>query len=151
MSDHAPLSLHVPEPEVRPGGTPDFVDQLLVEGAATPQAKVRDVLIALKDRLLGEPTLGTSESALAAALIEAPLDAPVSSLGAAQQTHVRRFCGVLLASPQMLLQGLAAEPVTTFWFVPALATGAALAVVAVTVTVAAVLLTLPSLTTSDAT
>jgi hypothetical protein len=96
-----------------PDGTPDFVDQLLIEGAATPQAKVRDVLIALKDRLLGEPTLGTSESALAAALIEAPLEAPVSSLGAAQKTHVRRFCGVLLASPQMLLQGLAAEPVTT--------------------------------------
>ena len=24
MTDYAPLTLHVPEPEVRPGGTPDF-------------------------------------------------------------------------------------------------------------------------------
>ena len=26
MSDFGPLSLHVPEPAVRPGGTPDFSD-----------------------------------------------------------------------------------------------------------------------------
>jgi 2-oxoisovalerate dehydrogenase E1 component alpha subunit len=25
MADFAPLRLHVPEPEVRPGGTPDFL------------------------------------------------------------------------------------------------------------------------------
>ena len=24
MTDYAPLTLHVPEPAVRPGGTPDF-------------------------------------------------------------------------------------------------------------------------------
>lgn len=98
---------------LNPGKTPDFIDRTLTHAEAFPQATVRDVLEAIKDRLIGEPALGAKESELAAALIEAPIGAPVSSLSQGQRAGIRRFCGVLLSSPQMLLLGLAPPPVTT--------------------------------------
>lgn len=94
-----------------PGVGPDFVDRTLAHGDETPGATLRDVLVAIKDRLVGEPTLSAKEAELAAALIEAPLLAPVSSLSETQRLSVRRFCGVLLSSPQMLLLGLTPLPV----------------------------------------
>lgn len=97
---------------VNPSKSPDFVDRTLSLAATVPNATVRDVLETIKDRLTGEPTLGAKEGELAAALIEAPLGAPIPSLSEGQRAGVRRFCGVLLSSPQMLLVGLAPLPVT---------------------------------------
>jgi 2-oxoisovalerate dehydrogenase E1 component alpha subunit len=40
MTDHAPLSLHVPEPEVRPGGTPDFSNVPIPKAGSVPRPAV---------------------------------------------------------------------------------------------------------------
>ena len=40
MTDHAPLSLHVPEPEVRPGGTPDFSNVAIPKAGSVPRPPV---------------------------------------------------------------------------------------------------------------
>ena len=55
------------------------------------------------------------------------------------------------ASELALPSSVTNDPVVTFWAVPAFATGATLATAAVTVTVVPVLLSRPSLTTSEAT
>jgi 2-oxoisovalerate dehydrogenase E1 component alpha subunit len=40
LSDHAPLSLHVPEPEVRPGDTPDFSKVVIPKAGSVPRPPV---------------------------------------------------------------------------------------------------------------
>ncbi len=40
MSDYAPLSLHVPEPEVRPGDTPDFSKVVIPKAGSVPRPPV---------------------------------------------------------------------------------------------------------------
>ena len=102
----------------RRGETPDWVDRTIDHAALSPPAsgqpaRVRDVLLLLKDRLLGEPTLSPREADLAAALVEVPLDTAVAALDATQRVALRRFCGVLLTSPQYLLMGLPSAPVSS--------------------------------------
>jgi 2-oxoisovalerate dehydrogenase E1 component alpha subunit len=40
MVENAPLSLHVPEPEVRPGGTPDFSNVPIPKAGSVPRPAV---------------------------------------------------------------------------------------------------------------
>src|SRR5215204_7692609 len=40
MTDYGPLTLHVPEPPVRPGGTPDFSDVKIPKAGAVPRPDV---------------------------------------------------------------------------------------------------------------
>ncbi|MBA3463515.1 MAG: hypothetical protein H0T46_26400 [Deltaproteobacteria bacterium] len=82
----------------------DFVDKLAAAGAQDATATARDVVMALKDRLIGEPAIvgGDEEDAIAA--IVGPLDAPG---GNANAGALRRVCAALLGSPQFLLQGIA--------------------------------------------
>jgi 2-oxoisovalerate dehydrogenase E1 component alpha subunit len=40
MTEYAPLSLHVPEPEVRPGGTPDFSNVPIPKAGSVPRPEV---------------------------------------------------------------------------------------------------------------
>ncbi len=83
----------------------DLVDRALAAGAATPGATVGDVVAVVKDRLVGEPVDPRGgEPAAIAALVGQPLDAPAAGLSAA---GLRRFCGVLLSSPQFVLGGVA--------------------------------------------
>jgi hypothetical protein len=83
---------------------PDLVDRAVRAGAATPGATVGDVVALVKDRLVGEPIDPTGdEPAAIAALIGQPLDAPAAGLSAAS---LRRFCGVVMSSPQFVLGGL---------------------------------------------
>jgi hypothetical protein len=91
--------------------TPDLIDRALTAGAASPGATVGDVLAVIKDRLVGEAAIasgasGVSEQAAVEALIGQPLSAPATALTAAA---ARRFCGVLMSSPQFVLSGVAAR------------------------------------------
>ena len=68
---------------------------------------VRDVVAALKDRLLTAPALGEGEAELIAALFGAEsVDTPLADV-ADWPTRARNLCGVLLASPQFMLAGIA--------------------------------------------
>ena len=40
MIDYGPLTLHVPEPAVRPGGTPDFSNVKIPKAGAEPRPPV---------------------------------------------------------------------------------------------------------------
>src|SRR6185437_4696644 len=40
MTEHGPLSLHVPEPEVRPGGTPDFSNVPIPKAGSVPRPEI---------------------------------------------------------------------------------------------------------------
>ena len=40
MTEHGPLSLHVPEPAVRPGGTPDFSNVPIPKAGSVPRPEV---------------------------------------------------------------------------------------------------------------
>jgi hypothetical protein len=83
----------------------DFIDALAVAGAANADATVRDLVAALKDRLIGEPMVGSpEEEAALAGLFGGPLEAPANMTSAAA---LRRLCGAIVGSPQFLLQGMA--------------------------------------------
>lgn len=86
-------------------GGDDFIDRAVAAGHASATATVGDVVAVLKDRLIGEPQVGAgAEAAALEALLGQPLAAPASNLTVAS---ARRLCGVLLSSPQFVLQGLA--------------------------------------------
>lgn len=84
----------------------DFVDNLAAAGAADPAATAYDVVGALKDRLIGEPTIADGPEHDALTAIVGPLDGPSSGVTAA---GLRRVCAALLESPQFLLQGIAGK------------------------------------------
>jgi hypothetical protein len=84
--------------------TSDFVDKLVAAGAADASAKVSDVVLALKDRLIGEPSLPDQAEMTALAAIVGALDGPASGVTPAT---ARQVCGALVESPQFLLQGIA--------------------------------------------
>jgi hypothetical protein len=84
---------------------PDFIDELLDAAKARPESTVRDLVVALKDRITGEGFVeDPGEQEALEAILGQPLSAPASSLGATD-APLRRVCGVLLASPQFLLHG----------------------------------------------
>ncbi len=82
----------------------DFIDRLATAAANTPDATARDVVAALKDRLIGEPTIEEGEEAAAITEIVGVLEDPASSVTASE---LRQVCGALVGSPQFLLQGIA--------------------------------------------
>jgi hypothetical protein len=91
------------------GGT-DWIDQLVAKAQAQEAAQpgsvtVRDVVLALEDRLVSEPSVPAAEAQLIAALYGVPvLDTPISqAVGWAARTRV--VCGALLESPRFLLTG----------------------------------------------
>ena len=89
-----------------PAGTStDFIDNLIAAGGADTTATVEDVVVALKDRVIGEPAvIDDAERGALATLLGGALDRPASAVTEAQ---VRKLCGVLLSTPQFLLQGIA--------------------------------------------
>ena len=87
----------------------DFLDRAVALGHATAGATAGDVVAVIKDRLVGEPVAARvagapGEPEALERVLGVALDAPAAQLdvGAA-----RRLCGVLLASPQFLLAGVA--------------------------------------------
>jgi hypothetical protein len=110
-------------------GAHDHIDALVERIAAVPASTWEDAIATLKDQLIGEPWVATSERPLVEALLGISLTDPP---GADAGDKLRRLCGVLVATPQFLLGGLApAEafdvPVLT---APAMAYGGRCAAVA---------------------
>jgi hypothetical protein len=91
----------------KPGDLDDFVDEILAL-ADSRGGTVGDVAAALKDRLVGEPDIAGAEAAAIETLLGAGLDDPASEVTDLED-GARRFCGVLLSSPQFLLGGIAAR------------------------------------------
>ena len=92
-----------------PTATPDYIDGLVERAVADDGATLRDVVLALKDRIIAEPTIDAEspdEAAGLEALFGAPLATPAREV-TELEARARRFCGVLLGSPQFLLGGLA--------------------------------------------
>lgn len=88
-----------------PSTAPDFIDGVLSR-AATNSASIADVIIAIKDRLIGEAAIvDDAERTALEALFDGPLDGPASAATNLQQAS-RRLCGVLLSSPQFLLSAI---------------------------------------------
>lgn len=82
----------------------DFIAKIVAEAAATPGATLGDAVIALKDRLVGNPSIDPGgEAADLEALIGAPL-ASTDLAGLDQQ--LRGVCGVLVSTPDFMLGGL---------------------------------------------
>ena len=101
---------------VNPGSSPDWIDRLVDAAYAQPGLTTEELAVALKDRLLNDSQvdlaapIGSSISELDA--LEAYFGGP-GSLGASAASLpnldglMRGYCGVLLETPQFLLQGLA--------------------------------------------
>jgi hypothetical protein len=86
----------------------DWIVQLVDEGVGSPEATMRDVVVAVKDRVLTEPTIGEAEAEVIEALIGIALDDTVSDVGAAQaEDAARAYAGLLFNTPQYLLDGVA--------------------------------------------
>lgn len=85
----------------------DFIDRLTTNAVAQ-DATVRDVVLAMKDRILNEAVIDESASSGEKAGIEAifavTLDTPASGV-VSLEAKSRRLCGVYLSTPQFLLGG----------------------------------------------
>ena len=72
-------------------------------------ATLRQVLIAMKDRIFTEPFISEEEAVYIASFFEIEsLDIPAAELDDLQG-NLRKFCGVLTESPQFLLAGTTAN------------------------------------------
>jgi hypothetical protein len=88
-----------------PLASPDFVDRIVEKANVTPGATVGDGIVALKDRLVGEPWIeDSSEKPELEALVKTKLDdTSVASL----EPALRAVCGVLVSTPMFMLGGIA--------------------------------------------
>jgi hypothetical protein len=83
----------------------DFIDTLVAAAAGDPAATVEELVLAVKDRMIGEPLIVDEvERTALAAVLGVGLDQPASAVA---EDKLRRVCGVLLQSPQFLMQGMA--------------------------------------------
>jgi len=92
-----------------PCAAQDWIAQLVDVAVASPEATLRDVMVAVKDRLLTETEITTAaEVAAIEALTGVALDDTVVDVGAADtEAAARLFAGLLLNTPQYLLDGIA--------------------------------------------
>lgn len=91
----------------------DWIDGVLDHIAINTSLKVRDVAVALKDRLITEPDLVDGEEALIANLFGVSTVDVKATTTPALEEGMRRYCGVLAKTPQFMLVGLAAAPQKT--------------------------------------
>ena len=82
--------------------TDDFIAKLALAAQGDPNATVLDAVVALKDRLIGEPYVSEAERPLLESLIQSPLNGQPESLDGG----LRRLCGVLVSSPLFMLGGV---------------------------------------------
>lgn len=91
------------------GSSQDWLADLeaFAKQPADPPWTLRDVAVALKDRLVSEPDISDAEAPLLAELFGfATLETRLTS-ASGWEWAMRRLCGVLAASPQFVLHGLA--------------------------------------------
>jgi hypothetical protein len=82
----------------------DFITGLSYRAASDGSATVEDAVIALKDRLIGEPYLDDSERAPLEQMLGQPLATPAPA-ATDLEGGLRAACGAYLMSPQFLLVG----------------------------------------------
>ncbi|MDI1444909.1 hypothetical protein [Polyangium sp. 6x1] len=94
----------------KPLNANDFISKIVQRAQATTGATVGDAVIALKDRLLGEPWVEpVTEKPQIEALVKSSLeDTNLAGLDA----KLRSFCGVLVAAPQFMLGGVVSKDAT---------------------------------------
>lgn len=95
----------------------DWVAQLVAEAMDTPEAMMWDVAVAIKDRLIAEPSIySDAEIAAIEGVMGESLDDTVASVGAAgAEAAARRYVGLVLNTPQYMIDGIASrdqDPVT---------------------------------------
>lgn len=83
-------------------GGDDFIVHLVSTAASQGSATLESAIIALKDRLIGEPAIDAAERVELEALV-GPLSA-TGTIGLADK--LRAVCGVLVSSPQFMLGGV---------------------------------------------
>ncbi|MCA9705856.1 MAG: hypothetical protein KDK70_08420 [Myxococcales bacterium] len=90
----------------------DFAQALVDTALADDGALMWDLAVALKDRLLAEPHIANdAEIAVIEGIMEVSLDDAVADVGeAAALAAVRRYIGVLLNTPQFMLDGVVSAP-----------------------------------------
>ena len=105
-SHHVHTKLEDVEPGliVAPDEWLDWVD-LLIEDGAVQGLTWEDLALAVKDRLVTEPSLTDPERELIESLWQESL-ADVPPYNASTDDKVRDYCGVLLASPDFVLRGV---------------------------------------------
>jgi hypothetical protein len=86
-------------------GDDDFIGALL-KRANDDKATVEDVVLALKDRLIGDPQITDEERAPTEALLNRALE---SDDLADMETPLRLYCGAIGSSPQFALAGVTAR------------------------------------------
>jgi hypothetical protein len=91
------------------GASNDFIDQV-ASAAGAQSATIRDVVLAMKDRILGEASIDDAieKAPLEAIFGGASLDSAASS-DPSLAADMRKLCGVYLSTPQFLLQGFASS------------------------------------------
>ncbi len=99
---------------VGPAGAPcagqDFIGALIGAAQSQQGATLRDVIVAIKDHLITEPHIyNDAEVAAIEALLGATLDTPVGSVGSIDEL-ARRYAGMLLNTPQFMLDGVPSAP-----------------------------------------
>lgn len=90
----------------------DFATTLVATAEAQPGALMWDVAVALKDRLIAEPEI-YSEAEIEAieGIMGVSLDDTVADVGTADAlVATRRYAGVLLNTPQFMLDGVVSKP-----------------------------------------
>lgn len=81
----------------------DYIDLLVAQATAT-QSTIEATVLALKDRMLADPSIPASEAPLLVNLFGSPLGVPFNS--ASHGGALRELCSVLATTPQFMLGGL---------------------------------------------
>jgi hypothetical protein len=86
----------------------DYISQLVATGVANPESLMWDLAVSLKDRLVAEPEIyNDAEIDAIEGVMGESLDATVAEVGAAgAEAAARRYAGLLLNTPQYLLDGM---------------------------------------------
>lgn len=90
----------------------DFTTQLVDTAGGQPGTLMADIASALKDRLIAEPEIyGQAEIDAIEGIMGVSLDDPVADVGqVAALAATRRYAGVLLNTPQFMLDGVVSAP-----------------------------------------
>jgi len=90
----------------------DYASELVDTALAQPGALMWDLAVALKDRIIAEPEIyNDAEIQIIEGIMDVSLDDTVADVGqGAALTAVRRYAGVLLNTPQFMLDGVVSAP-----------------------------------------
>lgn len=87
------------------------LDDLVLAAREDPSITIGELVIATKDRVLGEPSIEPDEQALVETLLGQPWARPAHELDAASlHAAAWRYARVLLATPEFMLSGLEQAP-----------------------------------------